>query len=103
VHVAYNSGTSSIYSLLFNDTCASSGCHLSTSPAFGIPWVYVVGDPATTYTELSGELISGAPSSSKLYVRPCVDKDMPPSPGPVMSPADCALIFQWITEGALQN
>lgn len=102
VHVAYNTGTSSIYSLLFNATCANSGCHLSTNQDPSAPWVYVVGDPGTTYGEVSLEIAPGAPAASPLYDSPCVSKDMPPS-GPLMSAADCALIFQWITEGALQN
>jgi hypothetical protein len=101
-HVAYDSGTSSIYALLANATCASSGCHLSTNPDPSAPWLYTVGNPGATYTSLRGVFVAGAPTSSDLYNSPCVVQDMPPG-GPLMSAADCALIFEWITEGALQN
>lgn len=105
-HASWDSGgTSSIYAILGNSTCANSGCHLSTNHDPSAAWFYTVGSSGSgpTYTSLSGQIVSGSPLSSPLYTDTCVaPKTMPPA-GPFLSPAECSLISAWITDDAPQN
>jgi hypothetical protein len=107
-HVSWNSsGASSIFQII---SCGNggSGCHSSSSNGIN-QWVYVPGDPDTTYSEAFGVRFN-------LSVEPCdgsdgpppIPPDMPPAGAPggfntPLSSAQCALLAQWVADGAPNN
>jgi hypothetical protein len=107
-HVSWNSsGASSIFQII---SCGDggSGCHSTSSRGIN-QWEYVTGDPDTTYSEAFGVRFN-------LSVEPCdgsdgpppIPPDMPPAGAPTgfnnpLTSAQCALLAQWVADGAPKN
>ena len=107
-HVSWNSsGASSIFQII---SCGDggSGCHSTSSHGIN-QWEYVTGDANSTYPEafavrfnLSLVPCDGSPGP------PPVPPDMPPAGAPSgfdtpLTSAQCALLAQWVADGAPQN
>lgn len=81
---------------MIQSNCASPGCHDNVTHAEGI-WL-------SSYEQIlvTGGIRLNSPSSSKLYTvtNPSSGDRMPPSPRPVLTAAQRALLLKWIQQGA---
>jgi hypothetical protein len=79
----------------FDASCATSGCHVGSSPASGLNLA-----PPSAYSNLflKHEIDTLNPTSSNLYI--FMNSNMPPSG---KNPYDLALTLKWIQQGAKNN
>lgn len=84
-------------------SCASSGCHLSTSHSALVNWLVTTGDASATYTSAKTNITPGSPSASTFYTAACISGFN--TMARVFNPnsPQCHILYQWVLEGAANN